>query len=473
MPTKTSVFNPLGYKLLHEGALALSEMERNGVCIDHGYLDRAEKEVDKKIAELTAKLHKDTIYKIWRKKYKQDTNLQSDKQLGAMLYEELGYPPTYTEKGNYSTNEKALEEIPIPFIEDYVAVKKLHKTKSTYLKNIRMESTNGFLHPTFNLHLVKSYRSSCSGPNLQNMPLRNPIMGGYIRQCFIPRGKDYVGYEVDYSGIEVKIAACYHQDPVMLKYLTGAGDMHKDAAIDCYCLKKLNVPDSYWEKKGPGGGKDVRYVAKNCFVFPEFYGSFWGQCAPNLWSAIDRFHLQTHKGESLKKYLAKIGIKELGQYDGKSSPRPGTFYHHIRKAEDSLWKDRFKVYTEWKQDWWENYLEKGYFEGFTGFRYEGVMKRNEVLNYAIQGSAFHCLLVSVIRMTKALKKNKMKTKLIGQIHDSILADVHKKEEKTFQRMVQDIMVGELVDKWTWIIAPIEIELDRYETNWFEKKPVEL
>lgn len=454
-----------GYKLLHEGSIALSQVESNGMRIDMAYLENAEKEVGKKINELTAKLKQNRIYKVWKKRYGSETNLQSAQQLGHVLYEELGYNPTFSEKGNYITDEKTLENIPNEWVEEYVAVKKLQKTKSTYLKNIHKETVDGFLHSNYNVNIARSYRLSSDSPNLQNMPIRNPIMGEYIRRCFIPRNDQYVLYEVDYSGIEVSIAACYHKDPNMLEYLKDKKnkDMHRDTACDIFLLPPDNIH------------KMARYCAKNMFVFPEFYGSYWAQCAPNLWSAIDRFKLVTKNEEtSLRKHLAKKGIKELGKIEkGKAPPGKGTFFGHVRKIEEKFWKERFHVYTDWKNRWWSAYLKNGYFESYTGFAYQGVMTRNKVLNLAIQGAASHCCLNAVIEFCKYFKKHKMRSKVINTIHDSIILDVHKKEEEDVKQITRKIMVTDLLKKYPWIITPIEIEAERSETSWYEKKEVVL
>jgi len=118
-------------------------------------------------------------------------------------------------------------------------------------------------------------------------------------------------------------------------------------------------------------------------------------------------------------------------------------------------------------------LKQGWFDLLTGFRIAGVYGRNDVINYPVQGVAFHCLLWSLVRLVKWLKKNRMKTVIVGQIHDSIVADVHPDELDDFLAMAKRVMTGDIRKHWGWIIVPLEIEAESSETNWFDKRKVEL
>ena len=94
------------------------------------------------------------------------------------------------------------------------------------------------------------------------------------------------------------------------------------------------------------------------------------------------------------------------------------------KFEDDFWNRRFKVYNRWKDKWWEGYQKNGYVSMYTGFRCSGIMRRNECINIPIQGSAFHCLLWSFIQVDKISREQNWKSRLIGQIHDAMVLDVH-------------------------------------------------
>lgn len=213
--------------------------------------------------------------------------------------------------------------------------------------------------------------------------------------------------------------------------------------------------------------KKARYASKNKFVFPAFYGSYYKQIGPDLWNAIDELSLEVD-GVPMKKHLSnKLHKKGDALFDA--------FVAHIQTVENSFWNQRFPVYTQWKKDWWDAYLKKGYFLTKTGFICRGKMKRNEAINYPVQGSAFHCLLWSFIEMTKALKKNKMKSVLIGQIHDSALGDVPEEELEDYIALFREISTERIRAAWDWIILPLDVEVEVTGLNesWYTKKGIAL
>jgi DNA polymerase I len=118
-------------------------------------------------------------------------------------------------------------------------------------------------------------------------------------------------------------------------------------------------------------------------------------------------------------------------------------------------------------------MKRGGFKTLTGFWIEGVMGRNDVINYPVQGSAFHCLLWSLIRLQRELRWGKMRALIVGQIHDSIVADVPADELDDFLPLAKRIMTEEIRKHWKWIIVPLDIEAEVSESNWFEKKAVEI
>jgi DNA polymerase I-like protein with 3'-5' exonuclease and polymerase domains len=146
------------------------------------------------------------------------------------------------------------------------------------------------------------------------------------------------------------------------------------------------------------------------------------------------------------------------------------FEKHVQQIEDDFWGNRFKDYAEWKERWYRMYKKYGYIDLVTGFRCSGVMGKNDCINYPVQGAAFHCLLWSFIEMDKRLTENKMDTKLIGQIHDSMILDVNPSELEEVQRMVRKITCEDLANTWKWIIVPLDVEIETYEVNgnWTQK-----
>lgn len=457
-----------GYELLHRGTLALAEMERTGIKVDTDYLDRKIDEVAGQIGAVESELRGyKRVYRTWKKRYGDKVNLNSDRQLATVLYDDLGLKVrAFTDKGGKKTDEEALKEAArgtdvAPFVKTFIHRKKLMKIKNTYLIGVRRELQDGFLHTTYNLHRTATYRSSSSDPNIQNLPVRDPVLGDLIRRMFISRFRNGRLCDRDYSSLEVNIAYTYHGDPNMRIYLTDpTTDMHRDMAAECYKLAQDEV------------SKKTRYAAKNIFVFPQFYGSFYVDCARAMWKAIDKLELKTEKtGESLKDHLRRKGIKRLGKCDPDFDPEPGTFEAHVRAVERDFWGRRFPVYARWKKNWYNAYLEKGYFLTHTGFKISGDFRRNQVINYPVQGSAFHCLLMSIILVNEELRRYKMKSRLCVQIHDSMTGDCPDDEVQAFLNITDDVLTKRLPKMWDWINIPLsaEAEVTPAGGTWADKK----
>jgi DNA polymerase-1 len=462
---------PEAYKLMHEGAKALAGVEAAGIRIDTDYLDKTIDKVQRRIDGQTERLEKSETWKTWQRVYRGKANMGSRPQLGRILFDELGLKSgKKTGTGRHSTSADSLERLDDPFVKRLLEVEKLKKLRGTYLLGLRRQVVDGLLRCFYNLHLVSTYRSSSDSINFQNIPVRDKTIGKLIRRAFVPR-KGRVLVEIDYASIEVRVAACYHQDPTMLKYIADGYDMHKDMAAECYALKGSQVT------------KDARYCAKNKFVFPQFYGSYHADCARDLWNAIRQMKLEVgvtddqecqicggscqsekcfrcgaDQDRSLKDHLESKGIANRRDFEA-----------HIKEVEDRFWNERFPVYTDWKKEWLAEYYKTGCFRMKTGFVCRGVYKRNEVINYPVQGAAFHCLLRSLIMFQKELRKRKMKSLIVGQIHDSLLLDVVKEEMEDVLALAKEVMTEWLLMDWEWIITPLEIEAESSDVNWFEKE----
>jgi DNA polymerase-1 len=451
------------YRLLHEGTLALAEVEGHGIRIDVEYLDRTLIEVEARIKEMKRELRSDAVYTKWRRVFGSKTSLTAPDQLRHMAYEVLGATVKYyTDSNKPSVKASALQEMNNPFISKVLEIRKLEKIHGTFLTGIRRNTIGDRLHASYGLHIAATYRSVANDPNFQNFPVRDKAASKIIRTCFIP-SKNHVLIESDYSGIEVRVAACYHRDPVMLTYIKDPSkDMHRDMAAQIYKLKTDQVT------------KEARHAAKNQFVFPQFYGDYYINCARSMWESIGRYDLKTADGAPLHQHLASNGISRMGRCDpDRKDIQPGSFEKHMREVQDHFWKVRFSKYNAWKERWYKQYLNKGGFNTLTGFYIGGEMGKNDVINYPVQGSAFHCLLWALIRVNQWLKKNKMKSRIVGQIHDSMVGDVHKRERDDYVHHVRRIMVDELCKNWKWIIVPIDVEFEETATNWFDKKAIEV
>ncbi len=453
------------YKLLHEGCVALSQVEANGIRIDTDYLKRVIEETNTQINEVTSSLNHYKIYKTWQKRYGSRANLGSREQLGVVLFDMMKYPCLiYTKTGKPQADEAALKSTGLEFVDKYLRLEKLKKARSTYLRNILRETTDGFLHPFFPLNITQSYRGSSDHPNFQNIPIKDPEIAKLIRRAFIAR-EGYQIVEIDFKGAEICCGTCYHHDPQMIKYIENPKlDMHRDMAAEIYMLKRSQV--TYW----------MRDAGKNRFVFPEFYGDWYKSRAVSLWKAIDELNLVVEDtGYDLYSHLETMGISELGACDPEKEPKEGTFEKHLQDIEYGFWNKRFKIYAQWKKDWYNEYLRKGYFKMLTGFIVDCYLNRKQVINYPVQGTAFHWLLWSLIRIQKLMNKYKMKSKIVGQIHDSIVGDIHRKEQKDYLEIVKQVIYEDIRKHWDWIIVPLRFEVGVCPVggNWFEKEEMEI
>lgn len=444
--------------LFRDGAIALAAAEANGVRVDVAYLKNTERELGERIEKIEHKLYQSEEWELMQKQYGAKANIDSGPQLGHVLFDILKNPnERKTKSGRWACDQKSLEAVQSKFTRRLLQRKKYDKLKNTYVAGFLRHVCEEFIHTSFNLNIARTFRSSANDPNLQNIPIRDPEVGKIIRSSMIPRrGRELC--EVDFKGAEVCTAACYTKDQKLI-YDILHGDMHRDMAMKLYQLKKSQVR------------KEVRFSAKSNFVFAEFYGAWFKTCARGLWDDIGKFNLTTADGIPLYDHLAELGITELGECDPDGEVEEGTFEAHVQAVENYFWNVRYKTYNQWKKDWYAKYLERGYFDMKTGFRCSGVMTRKECINYPIQGSSFHCLLWSLIQLNKWMIKKGLKSLIVGQIHDSILLDMVKKERDYVLEKVQRIITEDLPKAWPWIVVPLTVEMESSDKNWFEKSPV--
>ncbi len=447
-----------GYRLMQNGARALSIIESNGIRVDVKYLNRAIKKSNIKIKSMIDDLLNHSIMREWKKRYGPTTNLQSREQLGKILVDTVGLELDQTKTGRAKTDFATLSKINHPFVNKYLRIEKLKKAVSTFLRGIQTEQINGRLHPFFNLHTVLTYRSSSDTPNFQNFPNvdRDHEIGTLVRRAFVP-SPGCILMEADYGGLEVCISACYNKDTNLISYIKDSSkDMHRDMACDCFLLPIKEVTHA------------IRYHAKNKFVFPQFYGDWFVACAKNLWEAAVIGKEKTESGRLVKRVLKDNGITRLGELDAREI-QSGTFVDHIKGVEQDFWENRFPEYAAWKLRWYEHYQKKGYVKLLSGFTIRGVYKRNEIINSPIQGSGFHCLLWSLIRLQLVeFPLYKLKTKIVGQIHDSIILEIPIPEIKTIKTLLEEVMIEKLMKRWKWIIVPLKVEFETYSKSWAEK-----
>jgi len=296
-----------------------------------------------------------------------------------------------------------------------------------------------------------------SRPNFQNLPKRDKEIKSLIRKGIVPK-KGCVLSECDFSGAEVIVSACYHKDKNFIAYLKDkTTDMHRDNCTDLLKLPHSMLENKEYDEEQKSKVKMLRFFAKNCWTFAQFYGDWYGSCAPTFWEAVVDAGLLLPNGMSCKDWLESKGIYELGEID-KGRPTSGSFMEHCKAVEEKMWNERFPEYTQWRKDIVTFYQTYGYIETYFGFRFTGLMSKNQCTNFPIQGTSFHLLVYTLIQVQDFINKNKLKTKLVGQIHDSCLANVPKDEIAFYHAGVNKI-VKELKNKFDWLVVPMEIEAE--------------
>lgn len=452
------------YKLLHNGIQALARAERQGIRIDLEYAQQKKEELTELIAGLEDEFKQTKFYKHWEHTKKGKVNINSNPQLSHFLYKVKKLKPAKkTASGQGSTDEEALEALGIPELNNMLRIRKLRKIRDTYLEGFIKETVNGYLHPFFNLHTVRSYRSSSDSPNFQNIPIRDEESKALIRKAMKPRPGHRL-LEIDYSGLEFNINACYSQDPAMVEYCKDpTSDIHGDMAAELFMIDDFN--------KSIPHHKRLRSAAKNGFVFPELYGDYYKNCAINLacnWGKLPDGRWSKGQGieygdVNLSDHLISKGLKSLSQYTD-----------YVKEVEDKFF-NKFSKHARYMKNTMSKYQREGYVELYTGFRCSGEMTKNMVLNYPIQGSAFHCLLWSFIELDRLMVKEGWRTRLVGQIHDSIILDAHPDELDYVLKTVRRVTCEDLLRAWPWIIVPLDIEAEICEVDesWYHKKEIKI
>lgn len=446
--------DPRGLDLLLQGSLALAEVERVGMAVDVPYLHHAIKKVAKKSKALKEKLLEGQIAKEWKAEFGNTMNLESPAQLGKVLFDRMKFPHQ-----GYTTDKRrqrpradvdALSYIPDPWIQDYVRFRRLSKASGTYLKGILREEIDGRIHPSISLNIAKTFRPSTSSPNTANVPQRDPEVMQLVRRAFTASdGRQLV--EIDFKVAEVTCGCAYHKDPSMIAYVTDpTKDMHRDAAAELFLL---DLEDAKI--------KPIRHSGKNQFVFPEFYGSVAAECGRKLWKFVLDFKGKLKNGMTLKEHLKAKGITTQQQFE-----------KIVTEAERRMWQVRFPTYAAWKDEYYRQYQKDGYFVSLTGFTYQGYMDKNDTSDYSIQGSAFHCLLWVLIRLVKhELLKRNMKTRIVNQVYDCVLADTVPSELDDFVMLCRYVIENQLAKAWKWIVVPItaEVEVSPIGSSWADKQ----
>lgn len=450
--------NKNAYKLMHQGVAAFAEMESVGMPLSMERLESESRSVKQLIREKEDKLRASEVYVVQRNRFHKESNLNSRDQLAKVLFDDFkitgGRRSEKTKK--YVLDDEDLEDMldadlsdsVYEYIREYRKLSNLLKLYGTYLKAFRTEAVDGRLHGFFHLHSTTTYRTSSSNPNLQNIPIRNPVIGKIIRSIVVPHDPDYRIMEVDFSQLEIVIGACLHQDPNLMDHLISGFDFHKVTASELFLLDSP-------EKHIRGLGKTANFACN--------YGDHPIAIAGKMWKQSRRLK---QDGVPIHEHLSKHGIKRLGH---KTDNGKDTFVGHTQKVLDRYWNERYPGYHAWRNATWDKYCRTGYLYTATGFRIHGVMKRTEIYNVDTQGSASHVLLYSLIVAQKRLKQEGLRARIFCPIHDSLLLEVHQDDVHAVSALLEKIMTIETRKHYPWIIMPLKTETEVGNPCWATKE----
>jgi len=363
-------------ELFTKTQIALAEIESNGIRIDVQKLDANIKEAYAVADEAAKKCLADPVGQRWLQLYP-TPNLQNRNELADVLFSSKGLGFECVEKtktGKPKVDKETLERMPqiSDFTYHYLTYQSLLKAISTNMTGLyKVLDPNNFIHPSFTLLGVSTYRSAATSPNVQNIPNRNPRIQQLIRSLYVPNSPTARFVEVDYDGSEVRCNASINGDPTLVKSITEGLDFHKWVAAEVYLMSQDDVT------------KQLRTSVKGKYTFAAFYGAFWKNIAKALWDNIAYDDsLKTKQGIPLKEWIASKGIIGLGDPDKCA---PGSYYAHIQNVDKRFWAELFPVYAQWKKDLFKLYLKTGYVDEPTGFRCAEIMERNLTSNAPAQG----------------------------------------------------------------------------------------
>lgn len=427
-----------GSEFFLESSFELSKSENNGMLLDKDQALLEHKNLTSKMNKIETKVQESKEMKKWDKEKPFRCSAPGD--LTHLLFNcmKVKYDKSnVTVTGRPKADIEALEKYDNQIVKNVLLWRKYKKVRDTYLNGFIREETNNIIHTSLNLHTVDTYRSSSNDPNLQNIPARDLEVMQLLRKLIIARPGHKIA-EYDYKAAEAVLIACYNKDPNWIRYVSDpANDMHRDMAAKLIMRKKVDVM------------KDERQIAKNGFVFPTVYTSYWKNTAKNMW---DQFSPETFE------HLKSKGIRKLDDYR-----------EHVMHVEKWFWEDQFPVGYEWMNKTLCDYEKKGYIDLYTGFRCYGPMTRAQVINTRIQGTASNCKLWTLKELGKLITKKKMNSKILLEIHDSILPDIYPPEEDYLDYQVWLLGTQKIREHFEWLIVPLFIEkkISKVNGNWAE------
>lgn len=456
------------YNFFHDILLAFCDMEGEGFPVDEEYYQSVWDEITVKIDRIFNKLNIGRELRLYKEKTGEDfdwgnTGGGSTKALKILFYDVLGYDPVkYTEKGQVSIDAEALGNLDSRFADRLLTLRKLKKIRDTYISQFIRHGVNNHIYASMNLHIARTYRTSMSDPNLQNIPKHDDFARRIIRSGIKPEpGCLFTAH--DFSAAEARIIASVSGDKNLIQKTIEGYDIHKSCAADLYLL-----PDELIDK-------NIRFWGKNDFVFAEFYGSFYIACAHRLWKDGADYVLKN--GKTIRQHLKDEGVISKDDnayvnverwYGGKEKVLKQLVEYEelVKVVEEDFWEE-FSGVRAWQKKVLADYKKKGFIQMKFGHQRRGYLSRNKVYNSGIQGTAAHCLLWCMARVNEDFKKN-CKSRPILQIHDEIINNVFPDELDYCVSTTERIMTKDLSEYCKWLKVPMEVGTDigKVDESWY-------
>lgn len=392
----------------------LADMEYRGFRVNAEGLVQFSAQLDEKITHIEEK-----IYTLVGETF----NINSPKQLGAILFEKLKLPVQKKTKTGYSTDAEVLEQL-APMHEAVSGIleyRQLMKLKSTYAEGLQsvINPSDGRIHSSFNQTVTATGRISSTEPNLQNIPIKLE-MGREIRKVFIPENSEYLLSDADYSQIELRVLAHITGDANMIAAFRNNEDIHTSTASAVFDVPVDQVTPL------------LRSRAK-AVNFGIVYG-------------IGDFSLAKDLGISRKE--ARRYIDEyLERYEGVR-----------RYMHDTIEKGKEKGFVETMFNR-RRYLPE---LGSGNFNTRSFGER-VAMNMPIQGSAADIIKIAMVKVYEELKKHSLKSRLILQVHDELIIETYVDEREQVEKILQDSMQNAVK-----LDVPLIAEV-KTGASWFDTK----
>lgn len=391
----------------------LAFMEHRGIGIEASVLEEIGKELTTKIQTLERQ-----IYELSGHPF----NIQSPKQLGEVLFEELMLPAGKKTKTGYSTSAEVLEGL-IPFhpiISLILSYRQLSKLESTYVEGLKPYiGPDCRIHSSFQQTVTATGRLSCTDPNLQNIPVREE-MGRELRRAFVPKSPDYLFMDADYSQIELRLLAHMAKDEALIEAYRSGADIHRLTASQV-----LHIPYEEVTKEERSSAKAVNF------------GIVYGISA---FSLAGDLHISTKEAQDyIDRYFQRFpGVKaylEESVAAAKESGYAKTLYHRIRKMDELKSK---------------SFQERSFGE-------------RVARNMPIQGTAADIIKIAMVRVEERLRREGLLSRLILQVHDELLLEVYRPETEKVEQLLKEEMEGAAS-----LLVPLSVDVHTGE-NWYEAK----